>query len=95
MKVAEIYLNQKNKRIDQPYDYKIPEDKETVIVPGIRVTVGFGRGNRQLEGFVIHIKDETEFPDKIKEIKTIIDKEPILTEEQIALCVWMKSYYCS
>lgn len=95
MKFAEIYLNQTNKRIDHPYDYKIPERFESVIVPGVRVGVTFGNGNRQLEGFVVRVKEETAYPDKIKELEAVIDESPILTKEQIALCLWMKSTYCS
>jgi primosomal protein N' (replication factor Y) (superfamily II helicase) len=95
VKFAEIYLNQTNKRIDHPYDYKIPERFESVIVPGVRVGVTFGNGNRQLEGFVVRVKEETAYPDKIKELEAVIDESPILTKEQIALCLWMKSTYCS
>ncbi|MBS6339759.1 MAG: primosomal protein N' [Eubacterium limosum] len=95
MKFAEIYLNQTNKRIDHPYDYKIPERFESVIVPGVRVGVTFGNGNRQLEGFVVRVKEETAYPDKIKELEAVIDESPILTKEQIALCLWMKSTYCA
>ena len=95
MKFAEIYLNQTNKRIDHPYDYKIPERFEPVVVPGVRVGVTFGNGNRQLEGFVVRVKKETAYPDKIKELEAVIDESPILTKEQIALCLWMKSTYCS
>ena len=95
MRFAEIYLNQTNKRIDHPYDYKIPERFEPVVVPGVRVGVTFGNGNRQLEGFVVRVKKETAYPDKIKELEAVIDESPILTKEQIALCLWMKSTYCS
>lgn len=95
MKFAEIYLNQTNKRIDHPYDYKIPERFEPVVVPGVRVGVTFGKGNRQLEGFVVRVKEETAYPEKIKELEAVIDESPILTKEQIALCLWMKSYYCA
>jgi len=95
VKFAEIYLNQTNKRIDHPYDYKIPERFESVIVPGVRVGVTFGNGNRQLEGFVVRVKEETAYPDKIKELEAVIDESPILTKEQIALCLWMKSTYCA
>lgn len=95
MKFAEIYLNQTNKRIDHPYDYKIPERLTASVLPGVRVSVNFGNGKRQLEGFVIRVKDTTDYPEKIKELDTVIDKSPILTKEQIALCLWMKEYYCS
>ena len=32
--------------IDKPYDYLVPEDLADRAVPGVRVTVPFGRGNK-------------------------------------------------
>ena len=84
MKVAAIYLNQTNKRIDKPYDYAIPVGLEQNVRPGMRVAVPFGRGSRLLEGFVIQVKEETAFFDRLRPIEAIIDTEPILSAKQIA-----------
>lgn len=35
--------------IDKPYDYLVPEELLEAAVPGVRVTVPFGRGNRESE----------------------------------------------
>jgi primosomal protein N' (replication factor Y) len=95
VKIAEVFLNQTNKRIDHPYDYRIPQQLESVIEAGIRVVVQFGIGNRRVEGFIISIKETTNFTGRIKEITEIIDSQPILNKEQIELCLWMKTTYCS
>ena len=39
--------------IDKPYDYLVPEHLLDAAVPGIRVTVPFGRGNRTSEGIIL------------------------------------------
>ena len=36
--------------IDKPYDYLVPPELLETAVPGVRVTVPFGRGNRTSEG---------------------------------------------
>jgi len=95
LKIAEVFLNQKNKRIDQAYDYTIPENLEMEIKVGMRVVVNFGFGNRRIEGFVTVVKEDSLYTGKIKKILECIDKEPILLKEQVELCLWMKSYYCS
>ncbi len=95
MKIAEVFLNQKNKRIDHSYDYEIPQELETVIKVGMRTVVSFGIGNRQVEGFVVLIKETTTFSGKMKKIIGNIDIEPVLNKEQIELCLWMKTAYCS
>ena len=95
MKIAEIFLNQKNKRIDHAYDYAIPVNLEKYVKVGMRVVVPFGFGNRRIEGFVTVVKEASFYTGKMKEIIENIDKEPILLKEQVDLCLWMKSYYCS
>lgn len=95
MKYAEVFLNQTNKRIDMLYDYGIPEDLDTVVVPGVRVSVGFGNGNRLLSGFVVRVKNQTDFEGTIKSISSLTDREPVLTPHQITLCLWLRDYYCS
>ncbi|KNZ40215.1 replication restart helicase PriA [Acetobacterium bakii] len=95
MKIAEVFLNQKNKRIDHAYDYAVPKKSEELIKVGMRVVVAFGFGNRRTEGFVTVVKETSHYTGKIKEILECIDKEPILLKEQVELCLWMKSYYCS
>ena len=95
MKIAEVFLNQTNKRIDHAYDYRIPPHLEAVIEVGMRVVVTFGFGNRRVEGFIIRIKETTDYSGRIKEIVENIDSQPILNKEQIELCLWMKTAYCS
>lgn len=95
MKIAEVFLNQKNKRIDHAYDYRIPKNLESATKAGMRVVVSFGSGNRWIEGFVILVKEATAYSGKIKEIIENIDMKPVLNKEQIELCLWMKTSYCS
>ncbi|WKY42992.1 primosomal protein N' [Eubacteriaceae bacterium ES2] len=93
MKVAEVYLKQNNKRLDQSYYYYFDDD--TKIKSGIRVIVAFGRGNRELEAFVVRLLEIETSPYPLKPILEVIDAVPVLNKEQIELCIFMKTYYCS
>ena len=95
MKIAALYLNQKNNRIDKVYDYLIPNNLEKELKLGMRVLVNFGRGNRELEGFVVKIKKINDYERKLKPIKQLIDQGPVLNKKQIEFCIWMKNYYCN
>lgn len=95
MAVAAVYLRQTNKRLDACYDYDIPENLVKGVVPGVRVVVGFGNGDRVLEGFVVAIKDHSDYSGALKSIRWVIDEAPVLTTSQLALCQWMRDYYCS
>ena len=39
--------------IDKPYDYLVPPELEPQALPGVRVTVPFGKGNRGSEGIIL------------------------------------------
>lgn len=57
----------------------MPDD----VKVGERVLVPFGKNT--LEGFVIGVKDKTDYPDKIKEIIKPLDDFVAVTPEMIAL----------
>ena len=47
---------------DKLYTYRIPEELAEAAMPGKRVLVPFGRGNRRSEGFVLDIVYEEDKP---------------------------------
>ncbi len=89
--VAEVIINRTAKKLNTTFDYNIPKELEDYIVIGSKVLVPFGKGEKLEEGFVIKIKDKSEY--QIKDIKKIEDN---LTDKQIALAKWMaKRYFCT
>ena len=79
--------------IDKLFQYKIPEGLSIDVRIGARVFVPFGP--RTLVGYVTALNDVAEVKD-IKEIKGVIDKEPILTDELLKLTKWIsENYFCS
>jgi primosomal protein N' (replication factor Y) len=74
------------------FSYLIPSDLENKIKVGIRVSIPFG--NKILEGFDLEILDEKEQCDyNLKEIKDIVDENPVLNEEMIELGKYMSETY--
>ena len=81
--------------IDKPYDYLVPEDLLETAVPGVRVTVPFGRGNRQSEGIILS-RAVGEKMQGIKPLAAVLDREPVLDSDGIALALWMRQrYFCT
>ncbi|KRM90691.1 DNA replication factor Y [Liquorilactobacillus cacaonum DSM 21116] len=74
---------------DRPFIYQIPTKFEKLIQVGMRVNVPFGKGNRLIQGFVINLKEDTDYSGKTKEIVTLVDVEPILSKELMLLAKWM------
>ena len=81
--------------IDKPYDYLVPESLLDAAVPGVRVTVPFGRGNRESEGMIL-AQGTGEKVKGLKPLMNILDREPVLDQDGIALALWMRQrYFCT
>ena len=67
----------------------------TDIAVGMRVLAPFGRGNRVSEGVVLALGQGV--PDKpIKPIRSVVDREPVITDREIRLALWMRErYFCT
>lgn len=89
--VAEIIINSTAKQLNKTFDYIIPKELEKQVLIGSRVFVPFGRIIKQ-EGFVIDIKENSEFANK--EIIEIEDS--ILPPENVELAKLMsRKYFCN
>ena len=60
--------------IDKPYSYLVPESLAAAAVPGVRVMVPFGRGNKESEGLILARVQEPKLPGS-KAIRQILDSE--------------------
>ena len=90
---AEVIINSNARALNKVFDYKVPEDMENNIHIGSRVFVPFGRSSKLDDGFVIALKDSSEF--ECKEIAKI-EIEESLTEDNIILAKLMaRKYFCN
>ena len=86
---AESYVN------DRPYSYFIPAGLTRAVLPGMRVLVPFGRGNRMVQAVVLSVKDEDSSEGK-KPIGEILDDAPVIGERELKLVLWMRDkYFCT
>ena len=91
--VAEIILNSNVKNLNRTFDYEIPIDMEKDISIGSIVLVPFGNMKKLEEGFVIGIKERSEY--KLKAITRVEDKK-YLSEDKIELAKLMaRRYFCN
>ena len=87
--IAQVIVDIANSELDKIFDYKIISND---VVPGSRVVVPFG--NRKLEGFVINVKEKSDYPeDKLKPILRAVEEIPALTKESLALTDYICSKY--
>ncbi len=82
--IAEVIVDISSSDVDKVYDYIAPEG----VCPGHRVMVPFGR--QRLEGIVLRLKETPDTHHALKAIERILDPEPIILPEFLALAEFMR-----
>jgi primosomal protein N' (replication factor Y) len=75
-----------------PFDYLIP-DTLMELQPGGRVRVPLGRGNRTVTAYCVEIQNRASTNRQLKEIRSIVDSQPLLSTSMIHLTKWLADYY--
>ena len=88
--IAEIIIQSNVKNLNKIFDYQIPNNLMQNVKIGSRVFVPFGNKKSLEEGYVIGIKEKSEY--EVKEIAKVED-ECILTDTKIKLANWMAKRY--
>ena len=93
---ARVALSAATYAIDKPYTYLVPPELRETLLPGMRVIVPFGAGNRRTEGIVLSIEALAAPDAKCKSVLTQLDEEPVLDGEGLHLAIWMRErYFCT
>jgi len=94
-KIALVAINSSTRKFDKLYQYFVPEMIEDLVVSGIRVIVPFGVADKATEGYVFNVRnlELNNENNKLKSIKKVLDKNPILSEEMLNMSRWMKKRY--
>ena len=92
--VAEIALQGATFAFDKLYTYAIPPELHSSAKAGCRALVPFGKGNIKNQGMIFSVK-QAEIKD-LKGLLSIIDSEPVLTEELLGMCEHLhESVFCT
>ena len=91
-KVAYVAVENAILHFDHAFSYRIPEGMN--VSSGCRVAVPFGRGNAKRQGIVLRIGEEDR--NDLKAIAELLDAEPVLNDEMLKMCGFMKSHcFCT
>ncbi|MCM1262773.1 MAG: primosomal protein N' [Butyrivibrio sp.] len=95
-KYADIIIDISHEKVDRPFRYRIPERLLDKVAIGVRVHVPFGKGNKDMTGYVVELADSADYPpEKIKEIADVDEDAATLESDLIKTAYWMKSHYGS
>ncbi|NLZ77238.1 MAG: primosomal protein N' [Spirochaetales bacterium] len=80
--------------LKRTFTYLIPEELRDDSLFGRRAVVPFG--SREVTGYIVGVRDTDDSAFKLKELKRMIDSEPVFTEKTLALARWIARFYlCS
>ncbi len=95
MAIALVAIEQTAYSFDRLYSYLVPEEIKDRNLIGSRVLVPFGRGNTKRQGIILDVTEEAD-TENLKFIESVIDKEPILSDEMVKMCLWMQEHlFCT
>ncbi len=79
--------------LNRLFDYLIPAELMAEgLKPGIRVRVPFGKSHKT--GLLLEVADNSEIEaSRLKAIDQVLDQQPVLNSQQLALMHWASRYY--
>src|ERR1044071_7648191 len=71
--------------------YSVPDELIAAVAPGKRVVVQLGK--QKIYSAIIRSVHSTDPGYPLKDIHSVLDEQPVVTEKQFQLWEWMASYY--
>jgi len=81
------------KGFDGAFDYLVPQRLAGQLMPGLRVMVPLGRGNRETLGYCIAVEHREVKSQRFKSILEIVDERRLISEKMLRLTRWIADYY--
>ena len=54
---ADVIVDIQHEKLDKIFQYRIPERLKDELYPGLEVIIPFGKGNRQIKGYVTSLSE--------------------------------------
>ncbi len=91
---AKVIVDITHEKLDKVFEYGIPSELEGLLRVGMEVVVPFGKGNREITGYIVDISEHCEYDcSKVKEILRLAEKKVAIEGKMVALAAWMKEHY--
>ena len=93
---ADVIVDISSEKLDRTFQYRVPEYLKGRITEGMVVRIPFGRGDREITGYVISLSEEPKYDaEKTKEILGVENSQETVESRLIALAAWMRENYGS
>lgn len=86
---AQVIVDVPAMQTNRPYTYELPQELQDQAQVGMRVIVPFGKGERQIQGFIVGLTDKYELAIAPKQVTSLMDLAPVLNNEALQLADWL------
>lgn len=91
---ADIIVDITHEKLDKVFQYRIPSELEGRLKTGMEVVVPFGRGNKEIRGYVTGFSQKPGYDEgKIKPVLRVARDSLAIESRLVALAAWMKEHY--
>lgn len=91
---ANVIVDITHEKLDKIFQYRVPSHLEGELSVGMEVLVPFGKGNRQMKGYVVGFSEICDYDlSKVKEVEEISRNSVAIEGKLVALAAWMKEHY--
>ena len=87
--LAQVVVDVPTMQTNRPYTYLIPARLSHQVKVGMRVIVPFGKGKREVQGFIVGLDEPTNYDGQLKPLSGLMDLQPVVDAEMLELSKWM------
>lgn len=87
--LAQVVVDVPTMQTNRPYTYQIPARLSRQVKVGMRVIVPFGKGRRDVQGFIVALDEPTSYQGQLKPLVGLMDLQPVISPELLELSKWM------
>lgn len=87
--LAQVIVDVPTMQTNRPYTYQIPARLSHQVKVGMRVIVPFGKGKREVQGFIVGLDEPTNYDGQLKPLLGLMDLQPVVNAELLQLSKWM------
>ncbi|KRN59107.1 primosomal protein N' [Limosilactobacillus secaliphilus] len=87
--LAQVIVDVPTMQTNRPYTYQIPDRLSHQVKIGMRVIVPFGKGQREVQGFIVGLDEPTSYDGQLKPLSGLMDLTPVVNPELLELSKWM------
>lgn len=93
---VKVIVDISHEKLDRPFTYRIPENLQGRVNEGDLVSIPFGKGNRNINGYAIELTDKCDYDEScIKEIYGVCEKSVSADANLIKLASFIRKTYGS